>query len=565
MKQLSFISAHKISLVALLFFAIILSSCENDPAIEEDVIAQIEEFAVTEQHFKNAFKKYYYKTGRTLTQNAKTKKAVLDSEFDTYVLAVHARDKGIDELSSSIEKYQEIRRRVLTEEFKERFILSEVEVTDRDMQEVFVRFNTTFEAAHLYAPTKEIADSLYNRVKGGESFEKLAKEVFQNNKLAESGGYLGRFKVDEMDLAFEDAVFSMKEGEISEPVKTAQGYSIIKLLDKFTKPILTEYEFASKKDQFRAFAHKQNIERKTREHLYEFQNQIEFNERQIDELWSLFSIGRLNFNFDDPETQSVINKEENLTEFKGHHLNKGEFITEASLTSEKSLNFIRSKKQFKNFITGLAYRDYMMEKAAENNLEEIEEVKASIEYTWQVYLAQQASNTIRESIQITDSELRRAFAEERSRFYKPLEVNTARIVVPDEATGEEVIGLLNNGASFERLVEEYSIDNEERLRNGELGYQGIKDFGFLAPKISPLQKGEITDVLFYQTSEYHIYKVLDRIEARQLTFKEAKPRVEDYLIRKKFRELRTETIESVKLEHNAYVNFEKLEGISIQI
>jgi parvulin-like peptidyl-prolyl isomerase len=551
--------------IALLLITLVFSSCKKEKVIEKDVIAQIEEFKVTEQHFKNAFKKYYYKTGRTLTQTAKTKKAVLDSEFDTYVLAVYARDQGINKLSSSIEKYQEIRRRVLAEEYKERYILADVEVTERDMEEVFVRFNTTFEAAHLYAPNKSIADSLYIRVKNGETFKELAKEVFQNNKLAESGGYLGRFKVDEMDLAFEDAIFSMKEGEISEPVKTAQGYSIIKVISKFTKPILTEYEFASKKDQFRAFAHKQKMERKTREHMYEFTNQLQFNDAVVDELWNSFSIGRLSFDFDDPETQSVINKDENLTDYNGYHLKKGEFITEASLTAQRSLNLIRSKDQFKNFITGLAYRDFMMEKAAENNLEEIEEIKGSIEYTWQVYLAQQASDRIRESITISDTELRKAYGEDRSRFYKPLEVNTARIVVNDEEQGEVVLNQLNKGVSFERLVDQYSVDNEERLRNGEMGYQTIKDFGFFAPKISSLQKGEVSDVLFYQTSEYHIYKILDRIESRPLSFKEAKPSIEDFLIRKKFRELRAETIESVKLEHNAYVNFEKLEDISIQI
>ena len=47
--------------------------------------------------------------------------------------------------------------------------------------------------------------------------------------------------------AFEDAAYSLKVGEISPPVKTEYGYSIIKLEDRITNPLLTESEFQRKK------------------------------------------------------------------------------------------------------------------------------------------------------------------------------------------------------------------------------------------------------------------------------------------------------------------------------
>jgi peptidyl-prolyl cis-trans isomerase SurA len=52
---------------------------------------------------------------------------------------------------------------------------------------------------------------------------------YSDDGSAINGGYLGTFGPGEMTLAFEDAAFSLEEGEISEPVVTPFGIHIIKL------------------------------------------------------------------------------------------------------------------------------------------------------------------------------------------------------------------------------------------------------------------------------------------------------------------------------------------------
>lgn len=66
------------------------------------------------------------------------------------------------------------------------------------------------------------------RITSGESFEELATE-YSDDGSAMNGGYLGTFGLGEMTLAFEDAAFSLEEGEISEPVVTTFGIHIIRL------------------------------------------------------------------------------------------------------------------------------------------------------------------------------------------------------------------------------------------------------------------------------------------------------------------------------------------------
>lgn len=62
-----------------------------------------------------------------------------------------------------------------------------------------------------------------------ENFAQLAKENSEDPGSAPSGGDLGLFRKGMMVPEFEQAVFSMKKGSISDPVRTAFGYHLIYL------------------------------------------------------------------------------------------------------------------------------------------------------------------------------------------------------------------------------------------------------------------------------------------------------------------------------------------------
>jgi peptidyl-prolyl cis-trans isomerase D len=79
------------------------------------------------------------------------------------------------------------------------------------------------------AEAKAKIDSAIARVKGGESFAKVARDVSQDSATAAQGGALGCFGRGRMAKPFEDAAFAMKVGEISGLVETQYGYHVIAL------------------------------------------------------------------------------------------------------------------------------------------------------------------------------------------------------------------------------------------------------------------------------------------------------------------------------------------------
>ncbi|MCG7967654.1 MAG: SurA N-terminal domain-containing protein [Candidatus Thiodiazotropha taylori] len=76
---------------------------------------------------------------------------------------------------------------------------------------------------------KQKIEDLAEQVRAGESFAELAKQHSQDPGSAASGGDLGMFGKGIMDPAFENAVFSLEEGAVSDPVRSNFGFHLIKL------------------------------------------------------------------------------------------------------------------------------------------------------------------------------------------------------------------------------------------------------------------------------------------------------------------------------------------------
>jgi peptidyl-prolyl cis-trans isomerase D len=74
-----------------------------------------------------------------------------------------------------------------------------------------------------------VARGLYTQIQGGADFAEIARTQSQDSASAPSGGELGWATRDIYDPAFATKLFSMREGEVSEPVRSAFGYHIIKL------------------------------------------------------------------------------------------------------------------------------------------------------------------------------------------------------------------------------------------------------------------------------------------------------------------------------------------------
>ena len=102
-----------------------------------------------------------------------------------------------------------------------------------------------FNAAHILVDSEETAKEVVAKIEAGEDFAKLAAE-YSSDTSAQNGGNLGWFGVGVMVKPFEDAVLSLKKGEVSGPVQSQFGWHIVKLMDE---RLLDTPSFAQVRDE----------------------------------------------------------------------------------------------------------------------------------------------------------------------------------------------------------------------------------------------------------------------------------------------------------------------------
>ncbi len=85
--------------------------------------------------------------------------------------------------------------------------------------------------AHILVAKQSEAENILTKLKQGQKFGKLAKELSIDAPSAKRNGSLGYFRKGTMIKEFEKVAFSLAVNHVSEPVKTRFGYHIIKRLE----------------------------------------------------------------------------------------------------------------------------------------------------------------------------------------------------------------------------------------------------------------------------------------------------------------------------------------------
>jgi peptidyl-prolyl cis-trans isomerase SurA len=82
-------------------------------------------------------------------------------------------------------------------------------------------------------------NELRARALDGDDFSALAEEHSQDPYSSEKGGELGWYPLDQLNTQFRSVVDTLSVGNISEPIKTASGYHLLKVTDRANQRQIT--------------------------------------------------------------------------------------------------------------------------------------------------------------------------------------------------------------------------------------------------------------------------------------------------------------------------------------
>nr|VFJ99213.1 MAG: periplasmic chaperone for outer membrane proteins SurA [Candidatus Kentron sp. LFY] len=153
-------------------------------------------------------------------------------ERDGYKFAIFRRD---------------MERRLLIAEVQRRQVANRIQVTAREIDNYLATHASKpkpkedYHLAHILitvpksanpdeiAATHEKAKRIVARLRGGANFAKMAKTA-SDGQQASKGGDIGWRKKTQLPSLFKDIVIKMESGEISDPLRSASGFHIVKII-----------------------------------------------------------------------------------------------------------------------------------------------------------------------------------------------------------------------------------------------------------------------------------------------------------------------------------------------
>jgi peptidyl-prolyl cis-trans isomerase SurA len=179
----------------------------------------------------------------------------LDNNIRYYIRAYGSQEKMEKELGKTVyqikEEFREIYREQLLAQKVQGQLIQNVKITPAEVKEFFDEISrdtlpfipATIELGQIVIDppaneeldreAKKSAEELHQRItEKGESFEMLAGIYSQDPGSRDNGGDLGVVSRTDLVPAFSSAAFKLKDGEISNVVKTQYGYHIIQMMKR---------------------------------------------------------------------------------------------------------------------------------------------------------------------------------------------------------------------------------------------------------------------------------------------------------------------------------------------
>lgn len=203
---------------------------------EGQVIAEVNGGSITTGDFERELKNLpeYLKA---MADTPQGRKEMLDTMVIRELILQQASKDGLDKGPEIESKLQDLKKRLIVESFLKKKVETESKVSDEDLKKFYEQNKDKFKtgeqikASHILVKTDKEAKEVLAKIKAGGNFEELAKKSSVDSSAAK-GGDLGWFGKGSMVPVFEKAALALKEGQVSEVVKSDFGYHIIKLTGK---------------------------------------------------------------------------------------------------------------------------------------------------------------------------------------------------------------------------------------------------------------------------------------------------------------------------------------------
>jgi len=223
--------------------AIIIYSCSSPEQNNEKILVSVGEGNLTIDQLDSAIP--------TSIQTEITQEQInnyLQQWIEMELIYRDALRLGMDNKEEIIAEFENAKREILVRNYLERKLSATERLTENEALEYYNENKESYmlpgdeiRALHILVSTADEANSALRRIRNGEDFEAVAREVssdFSDNQRID----LGYFRKDDIVPDIAQRVFSYRVGSLTRALQSEFGFHVFKILDKKQKGSLREFE-----------------------------------------------------------------------------------------------------------------------------------------------------------------------------------------------------------------------------------------------------------------------------------------------------------------------------------
>lgn len=156
---------------------------------------------------------------------------------DREIMLAEAEKRGIDTLPGLVQVLDAETNKRLVQKVSIELVDRQLRVEESELKEAYEEFDLGWEVwpAHILSESEEDARVVIEELKKGTPFSEVAKKYSRADDAIKGGNLGAFFGQGDVVPALREATFFLEEGAFSEPIRTKDGWEVVKIIEKRRK------------------------------------------------------------------------------------------------------------------------------------------------------------------------------------------------------------------------------------------------------------------------------------------------------------------------------------------
>jgi parvulin-like peptidyl-prolyl isomerase len=538
---------------------------------EDVVLAEFKDRKITIGEFENAYPKVDPKY-LPKASGVEGYKEFVTTMLNKEVMAYKADELGYDKDQVVIQGMESYKSMGLQAGFLKIRVSDNVKVTEEQVREHYRNKGVTLSVKQLLVDTPDEAEDVYQMLLDGADFETVCKQ-YSKGPDAEDGGKVLTVAYGSYGPVMQRAMFALPVGGFTEPLLTAYGFFIVKVLKRSEARNKDPFEDVRETMEQEVYVHNEMI----------LTNEVTDKIREDAGITWYWENLRIAFNSVPPD-RSLTNPpdrrdevypllyfdEEDIDKPLVSYNNKDVTIKDFSDFYDRASFFTRPRRDFrlsgvKYFLTERIMAELVPEEMERSNVEEHPEIKAAINAKREEMMINRLYDDMINKQTVVTEKMIRTYYQDNAEFFKvPEKRRFGVILTGDLDTAQKAYDEVKSGKRFRNVAMAYSIDEQslENLAETMLMSQGeqpeIDRVGFELARV-----GNVSEP--FETSRgWMVLKLLEKAESGTHTLEDARDSIDRALKQIENEKRLNELLDKWKEELGVVINEDNLKKIQVE-